>query len=138
MEDLLLCLIANGAGVIDDQVRVFFAMDLLIAFRDERAYDLFGVVEVHLATKGLDVEGLVRCGHGHPYSFKYIVRGRNARGRDSPPAIRSGCRGALGEWRKANGAILPARARCQRRSSPAPSAVRSARRQFPACRPGIW
>src|SRR6516162_1508221 len=104
MEDLLLCLIANGAGVIDDQVRVFFAMVRLIAFRDERAYYLFVDVRVHLATKVQDVEGLVRCGHGHPYSFKYIARVRNARGRDTPHATRCGCPGALVEWRKANGA----------------------------------
>ena len=66
VEDLLLGLIANGAGVVHDEVGVLFALDLLVALGDERADDFFGVVEIHLATKGLDVEGLLLGTHGHP------------------------------------------------------------------------
>src|SRR5262249_49084513 len=56
VEDLLLGLIADRAGVIEDEVGVFLARDLPVALGDERAHDLFRVVEVHLATEGLDVE----------------------------------------------------------------------------------
>ncbi len=76
IEDLLLRLIADGAGVVHDEVGVLFALDLLVALGDERADDFFGVVEVHLATKGLDVEGLLLGTHGHTSLIKYIARQR--------------------------------------------------------------
>ena len=66
MEDLLLGLIADRAGVIEDEVGIFFALDLAIALRDERAHDLFRVVEIHLAAKGLDVKRLLLGTHESP------------------------------------------------------------------------
>src|ERR1035437_8389004 len=71
MKDLLLGLVADGAGVVEDQVRIFFAMHLRVALRDERAHDFFGVVEVHLAAEGLDVKRLLLGTHKHQYSGKY-------------------------------------------------------------------
>ena len=41
VEDLLLGLIANRAGVVEDEVGIFLAPDLLVALGDERPYDLF-------------------------------------------------------------------------------------------------
>jgi len=39
-------------------------LDLAIALRDERADDFFGVMHVHLATEGFEVERLART-HTH-------------------------------------------------------------------------
>jgi hypothetical protein len=66
VEDLLLGLVADRAGVVNDQVGVLFALHLRVALRDERAHDLFGVVEIHLAAEGLDVKRLLRRTHNHP------------------------------------------------------------------------
>ncbi len=66
MEDLLLGLVADRAGVVDDEVGILFALHLRVAFGDERAHDLFGVVEIHLAAEGLDVKRLLRRTHNHP------------------------------------------------------------------------
>ena len=66
MEDLLLGLIADRAGVVDDEVGVLFALHLRVALGDERPHDLLGVVEVHLAAEGLDVERLLLGTHNHP------------------------------------------------------------------------
>ena len=66
VEDLLLGLVANRAGVVEDEVSLFLALHLRVPLRDERAHDLFGVVEVHLAAKGLDVKRLLSGAHNHP------------------------------------------------------------------------
>lgn len=60
VEDLLLGFITDGAGVVEDQAGFLYSLDLAVAFRDERAYDFFRVVRVHLAAKGFQVEGLGR------------------------------------------------------------------------------
>ncbi len=74
VKDLLFGLIADGAGVVKDEVGVLFALHLRVTLGDERAHDLFGVVEVHLAAKGLDVERLLRGAHDHPrLSYQYIA-----------------------------------------------------------------
>ena len=62
VEDLLLRLIADRAGVVQDQVGRFFRLHLDIAFVLERSNDLFRVVDIHLTAEGLNIEAL--CG-GH-------------------------------------------------------------------------
>ena len=59
IEDLLLGLIADGAGVVEDQPGFLDGRDLAVALRNERADDLFRVVGVHLAAKSLDVKRLL-------------------------------------------------------------------------------
>ena len=58
MEDLLLGLVADGAGVVEDQAGVGFVRHLGVAFLHQRADDFFRVVRVHLAAEGFDVKGL--------------------------------------------------------------------------------
>jgi hypothetical protein len=60
IENLLLGLIANAASVVEDQVRLFGRLHLRIALLDERADDFFGVVDIHLAAEGFEVEGFPR------------------------------------------------------------------------------
>ena len=59
MENFLLRFIADGAGVVEDQAGLLDRFDLPIAFVDQRADDFFGVVDVHLAAEGFEVEGFV-------------------------------------------------------------------------------
>src|SRR5581483_4558175 len=56
VEDLLLRLIADRTRVVQDEPCILFALDLAIALGDERSHNFFGVVEVHLAAKSLDIE----------------------------------------------------------------------------------
>ena len=56
-KDLLLGLIADAARVVKHELGVFRSLDLAIVLSDERAADLFAVVDVHLTAKRLDVEG---------------------------------------------------------------------------------
>ena len=53
VKDLLLRLIADGTGVIEDQVGVSLVDHLGIALLLQRADHLFGVVRIHLAAKSL-------------------------------------------------------------------------------------
>ena len=76
VEDLLLGLIANRAGVVEDEVGIFFALHLLVAFGDERPHDLFRVVEIHLAPEGLNVKGFLLRAHNHPQWDQYIAGNR--------------------------------------------------------------
>ena len=69
MEDFLLGLVADGAGVVEDEVGLLDRFDLAVALGNERADDLFGVMDVHLAAEGLEVERLVGA-NGHP-ELKY-------------------------------------------------------------------
>src|SRR6185503_7642101 len=55
---LLFCLIPDRAGVVKDQVGVFFRFDAGIALVLKRPNDLFRVVGIHLAPERLDKEGL--------------------------------------------------------------------------------
>ena len=66
MEDLLLRLVADGASVVEDQARIGLILHLRIALVLERPDHLFGVVRVHLAAEGLDVESLAHI-------FQYIA-----------------------------------------------------------------
>ena len=58
VEDLLLGLIADGAGVVEDQVGLVHGLHLAVALADERARDLLGVMEVHLTAEGLNEKRL--------------------------------------------------------------------------------
>jgi hypothetical protein len=58
VEDFLLGLVADRAGVVEDEAGVGFVGGLGVALLDEGADDLFGVVGVHLAAEGFDVKGL--------------------------------------------------------------------------------
>ena len=57
-KDLLLGFVTDAAGVVDDEIGFFRGWNLLVAFTDEGADDLLGIVDVHLATKGFDVKVL--------------------------------------------------------------------------------
>ncbi len=65
MKDLLLRFIADGTGVIEDQIGLLDVLDLAVALRNERADDLLGVVHVHLTAEGFEVELFGRF-RGHP------------------------------------------------------------------------
>jgi hypothetical protein len=58
MEHLLFGLIADATGVIKDQLGFLGGFNFLIALMEQRADDLLRIVGIHLAPKGLDVEGL--------------------------------------------------------------------------------
>ena len=60
VEDFLLRLVPDGAGVVEDQVSFFDGFHLAVAFVDQRADDFFGVMGIHLAAKGFEVERLLR------------------------------------------------------------------------------
>jgi len=60
MKHLLLGLVADRAGVVEDQVGLLDGLDLAIALLDERADDFLGVVDIHLASEGFEVKGLLR------------------------------------------------------------------------------
>ena len=69
VEDLLLGFVADGAGVVEDQAGVVFDLDLAVALLLQCANDLFGVMGIHLAAEGLEIEGFFGC-HSNP---KYSV-----------------------------------------------------------------
>jgi hypothetical protein len=56
-EDLLLGLIADAAGVIENQLGGFGRSHLAVSFGQKCANDLLRVVDIHLTPEGLDVEG---------------------------------------------------------------------------------
>jgi len=58
MKDLLLGLIANRAGVVEDQARVALVLDARIPLLLQGADDFFLVMGVHLAAEGFYVESL--------------------------------------------------------------------------------
>jgi hypothetical protein len=53
--NLLLSMFAHGAGVVQDHVRLFPVIGKAIAKPQKLALDELGVEDVHLATKGLQV-----------------------------------------------------------------------------------
>ena len=59
MKDFLLGFVPDGAGVVEDQAGVFDGRNLAVALGDERADDLLGVMDVHLAAEGFEVEGFL-------------------------------------------------------------------------------
>ena len=58
VKDLLLRLVANRAGVIKDQPRLFHRWNLPIPLLQKRPHHLLGVVRIHLAAEGLKVKRL--------------------------------------------------------------------------------
>ena len=68
MEDLLLGLVANRAGVVEDEIGRLDCVHLSIALLHKCADDFFGVMHVHLAPKGLQVKRFLRDGHHVQYS----------------------------------------------------------------------
>ena len=68
VEDFLLGLIANAAGVVEDQLGFLRGGNLAVALAQKGANDLFGVVGVHLAAERLDVKRLhfFYCNVGSP------------------------------------------------------------------------
>src|SRR5215472_8852395 len=58
MEDLLFRLITNGAGVVEDQARFLHGFHLPVTLAHKSADHFLGIVYVHLAAEGLNVEGL--------------------------------------------------------------------------------
>src|SRR5215467_4229814 len=58
MKNLLFGFVANGAGVVEDQVGLFHGFNLTVTLADESADHLFRIVYVHLTPEGLDVKGL--------------------------------------------------------------------------------
>jgi hypothetical protein len=61
--DLLGRLLADVAGVEDHQIRVVDIGRLDEAFRRQRVHHALGIVDVHLAAVGFDMQ-LTRRGHG--------------------------------------------------------------------------
>ena len=53
-EDTILCVFADGAGVVEHQIRVVNLLGQCIAKRDEDAFNLFAVGHVALAAVGVD------------------------------------------------------------------------------------
>ena len=60
MEDLLLRLVTNGAGVVEDQIGLLHGLDLAIALLQKGANDLLRVVDVHLTAERLQIKSLLR------------------------------------------------------------------------------
>ena len=58
LKTFLLGLVANAAGVVENQFGFFGLLHLRIALGEQRADDFFRIVHIHLAPEGLDVEGL--------------------------------------------------------------------------------
>src|SRR6516165_6603092 len=69
VEDFLLGFVANGAGVVEDEVGFIDGRNLAVALGDERPNDFFGVMDVHLAAKSFEVKSLVGA-HTHGDSIK--------------------------------------------------------------------
>ena len=59
IENLLLRLVANRAGVVQNQRRVDLGFHLAIAFLHQRPNDFFRVMGIHLAAESLNVKRLV-------------------------------------------------------------------------------
>ena len=59
MKDFLLGLIADGAGVVEDEASVFDGRNLAVALGNQSADDFLGVMDVHLAAEGFEVEGFL-------------------------------------------------------------------------------
>src|ERR1017187_4894809 len=95
VEDLLLRLIADRAGVVNDEVGVLFALHLRITLGDERSHNLFGVVEVHLAAEGFDVKRCAAAARrwrpAAASSFRTSSWNRTRRLPASLPCLRSTC-----------------------------------------------
>ena len=58
VKDFLFGLIADAAGVVEDQLGRFHGLHLLVALVNQCSDDLLRIVRIHLAPEGLDVERL--------------------------------------------------------------------------------
>ena len=58
MEDLLLGLVADGAGVVEDEAGFGLVGGLGVALLQQRAHNFFGVVGIHLTAEGFDIKSL--------------------------------------------------------------------------------
>src|SRR5205814_1582018 len=74
MEDLLLRLVTNGAGVVEDEVGLVHGLDLAIALLQQGTNDLLRVVDVHLTTERLQIETLLRICFRNPRHTASIAR----------------------------------------------------------------
>jgi len=66
MKDFLLGFVADRARVVQDQVSRVDGLDLPIALLDERSYNFFRIVDVHLTAEGLQIKGLLRIALWNP------------------------------------------------------------------------
>jgi hypothetical protein len=56
VEDLLLSLVPDRAGVVEDKPSLFFSFDLRVALVEQSADHFLGVVGIHLAAEGFEIE----------------------------------------------------------------------------------
>src|SRR5262249_37132974 len=63
MENFLLSFVPDRTGVVKDQIGRLDGVHLSVALLHECADDFFGVMHVHLATKGFQVKRFLRGGH---------------------------------------------------------------------------
>ncbi len=56
VKDFLFRFVANGAGVVKDQMRLFHGLDLAVSLMHQRADDFLGVMHIHLAAESLQVK----------------------------------------------------------------------------------
>ena len=74
MEDLLLRLVADGAGVVQDQTGGFLVLDARVALMLQRPDHFLGIMGIHLAPEGLDVEGFYGAAHKRKYTRRPEVQ----------------------------------------------------------------
>src|SRR4029077_7260342 len=86
VENFLLRFVADGAGVVEDQVGLLDRLYLAVTFMHQRANDFFGVVRVHLAAEGFQIESLLRS-RGHKQS---ITRWRVSTQHSAPSILPEG------------------------------------------------
>ena len=72
-DDALLGVIANRAGVDENDVRTVGPIDGVIAVRRELSEHQLGIAHVHLAAVGLDVDGGTRFGHASKRTARQAV-----------------------------------------------------------------
>ena len=59
VKDLLLSLVADGAGVVQNQAGVFLVFNLPVTLVLQCANHLFGVMGIHLAAEGFKIESFL-------------------------------------------------------------------------------
>jgi hypothetical protein len=72
VKDLLLGLIANRAGVVQNQPRIGLILHLRIALMLQRPNHLLGVMGVHLAAKRLNIESFTHTSSISPTTGLYL------------------------------------------------------------------
>ena len=78
VEDLLFGFIADGAGVVEDQVGGDLGIHLLVALMAKSADDFLGVMHIHLATESLKIKRFFRR-HGET-EYTAVGGGHGCRG----------------------------------------------------------